>query len=541
MKPFAPKPLACSALAALVLTVLLTGCGHHSRSASGGGNTLRVAMQTAPVTFDPAMCQDVETGQMLQQNYEGLVQYDSSNKVVPCLAEKWNVSPNGLTYTFHLRPGVKFQNGMPVTADDVAYSLLRTLSPKLSSPVAPEYMGDIQGALDVYSGKATQLSGVKVVDPETIAITLTKPKAYWIDTLTYPTGWVECKAIAVKEGTQPLSDADAEAGAGTGAFQVTRFVKDQEVDFKANPAYWGGAPKIAGIVMPVILNPGTRHEEFVGGNLDVMRGLQVGDLQADKTDPALKSEIKIWPRAGVNYLALNENVYPPFKDPRVRMAFAYATDKQKISDVVTQGVYSVAPVLLPPGVPGSDPSLTGLPYDPARAKALLAAAGYPNGQGLPPLTIFAAEQTPLNQKTMDLLRQMYTQNLGLTVRERQMELGSLIASENKNTVMPAYLLGWYADYLDPQDFYTLLLSSRSTENHIGYADPQFDSLCARADVEQNPKTRMALYRQAALLAAASPPRIPLYYAADPELVSSRVHGIDDCLMGHLPYKRVTLK
>ena len=223
MKPFAPKLPApklpapkLPACLALVALAFLAGCGHHSRSASSGGNTLRVAMQTAPVTFDPAMCQDVETNQMLQQNYEGLVQYAPDNKVVPCLAEKWDVSPDGLTYTFHLRPGVKFQNGMPVTAGDVAYSLLRALSPKLSSPVAPQYMGDIKGALDVYSGKATALSGVKVVNPSTIAITITKPKAYWIDTLTYPTGWVECKAIAVKEGTHPLTDADAEAGAGHG-------------------------------------------------------------------------------------------------------------------------------------------------------------------------------------------------------------------------------------------------------------------------------------------------------------------------------------
>ena len=517
----------------------MTGCGHHN-GASGGGNVLRVAMQTAPVTFDPAMCQDVETSQMLQQAYEGLVQYAPDNKVVPCLADKWNVSSDGLTYTFHLR-NAKFQNGMPVTAGDVAYSLLRTLNPKLSSPVAPEYLSDIKGALDVYNGKASALSGVKVIDPQTIAITITTPKAYWIDTLTYPTGWVECKAIAVKKGTTPLTDADAEAGAGTGAFKVTRFVKDQEVDFDANPTYWDGAPKIARLALPVILNPGTRHEEFAAGKLDIMRGLQVGDWETDKTDPALKAQIKLWPRAGINYLALNENVYAPFKDPRVRRAFAYATDKQKISDVVTQGVYPIAPDLLPPGIPGGDPHFQGLPYDPAQAKALLAAAGFPNGRGLPPLEIYSTEKNPLGQKTMDILRQMYGQTLGVTVVERQMELGSMVAAENKNTMLASYVFGWYADYLDPQDFYSLLLSSRSANNHTGYVDPQFDALCARADVERDPAKRTALYRQAAQIAASSPPRIPLYYAVDPELINSRVHGIDDCLMGHLPYKRVTLK
>ena len=529
-------------LAPLLLAVLLalTGCGHHSGTSSAGdGNVLRVAMVTAPVTFDPAMCQDVETNQMLQQSYEGLVQYGPANTVVPCLAEKWDISKDGLTYTFHLRPAA-FQNGMPVTAEDVAYGLRRALDPKLSSPVAAQYLGDIVGALDVFNGKATVLKGVKVLDPKTLAITITKPKAYWIDTLTYPTGWVVCKAIAVKDGTNPMTEADAEAGAASGAFHITGFLKDQEVDMDAFMGYWGGAPKIAGQVQRILLDPTTRHAEFADGQIDIMRGLQVGDLDSDRKDPKLKDQIKIWPRAGINYLGLNETAYPPFKDPRVRQAFAYATDKKKIVDVVTEGVYPAAPDLLPQGIPGGDPNYKGIPYDPEKAKSLLAAAGFPGGRGLPPLEIYGNEKNPLSEKTVDVLRQMYSQTLGVTVNVRQMELGSMIAAINKNTSVPCFVLGWYADYLDPQDFYSLLLSSQSPENHTGYHNPAFDALCTRADTERNPATRTALYRKAAQIAGAAPDRIPLYYAVDPELVSPRVQGLDDCLMGHLPYKRVTL-
>ena len=531
MKSFAPFPILAALLA-------LTGCGHHGGT-SGGGNILRVAMQTAPVTFDPAMCQDVETSQMLQQDYEGLVQYSPANTVVPCLAAKWDVSKDGLTYTFHLRPAT-FQNGLPVTADDVAFSLRRALDPKLSSPDAAQYLGDIVGALDVFSGKSTDLKGVKVIDPRTVAITITRPIAYWVSTMTYPTGWVVCKAIAQKEGTNPLTEADAEAGAGAGAFKITRFLKDQEVDMDANPHYWAGAPKISGQVQRVLLDPGTRHAEFASGRIDIMRGLQVGDLDSDRKDPSLKDKVKIWPRAGVNYLGLNEVSYAPFKDPRVRQAFAYATDKKKITAVVTEGVYPSAPDLLPAGIPGGDPAYQGVPYDPEKAKALLAAAGFPGGRGLPPLEIYGNEKNPLSEKTVDVLRQMYTQTLGVTVNVRQMELGSLIAAINKNTAVPCFVLGWYADYLDPQDFYTLLLSSKSPENHTGYHDAAFDALCARADVERNPAARTALYRRAARMEGDQPGRIPLYYAVDPELISARVHGLDDCLMGHLPYKRVIL-
>lgn len=545
-----PRPLPSAALWLLAFLPLLAGCGHRGGTASHGffngggaasGNVLRVAIRTAPITFDPAMCQDVGSGQMLGQAYEGLTQYDTQNKLVPCLAEHWNVSKDGLTYTFHLRPNAKFQNGMPVTAADVAFSLRRVLDPKLASPIAKQYLGDIVGALDVYNGKAADLTGVKVVDPHTVTITLTQPKAYWLATLTCPTGWVVCKAIAEKRGMQPLTAEDAEAGAGSGAFRITRFAPDQEVDMDANPAYWGGAPKIAGQVHKIILDAGTRHQEFVRGDIDIMRGGEVGDVVADRRAPALKDSIKLWPRAGVYYFALNELAYAPFSDPRVRTAFAYATDKQKIVTVGTADIYPVAPDLLPKGIPGGDPTYTGLPYNPAKAKALLAAAGYPNGRGLPPLEIYCQEKEPLSAKTADLLRQMYTETLGVTVRIRHLEFGSLIAAENKNTVAPSYVLGWYADYLDPQDFYSLLLTTHSPENHTGYFNPQVDALCAEADTTRDSVKRAALYGQVARIVGASPARIALYDGVDPELVSPRVQGLDDCLMGHLPYKHVALK
>jgi len=325
-------------------------------------------MRTAPITFDPAMCQDVETNQMLQQAYEGLVQYSPDNKIVPCLAERWDISKDGLTYTFHLRRA-QFQNGSPVTAEDVAYSLRRALDPALSSPIAKQYLGDIAGALDVYSGKTTELRGVKVIDPQTLAVTITSPKAYWIDTLTYPTAWVACKAIAVKEGTRPLTDADAALGAGSGAFRITRFLKDQEVDMDANPRYWGGAPRIAGQVHKIILDAGTRHAEFARGDLDLMRGLQIGDLDADRKDAALRDKIKLWPRAGVFYFALNQNAYAPFNDPRVRQAFACATDKQKVVSVVTEGLFPPPPTcsrVASPAATRPSPGRPSTPLGPGR-------------------------------------------------------------------------------------------------------------------------------------------------------------------------------
>lgn len=533
------KPGAARAAACALALAGLAGCAPHQASRTAQSDLLNVAVANNVTTFDPAMAQDVETSQVLMNAYEGLVQYSPDNKVVPCLADKWTVSPNGLVYTFHLRPGAQFQNGMPVTAEDVAYTLTRALGTKLASPVAVQYLGDIAGATELYSGKATELRGVKVIDPQTVAITITSPKAYWLATLTYPTAFVVCKAIAEKRGTERLTSDDAVAGAGSGAFHVTKFRKDQEVDMEPNGHYWGGVPKVH-LAERIILDPNTRHSEFVNGQLGLMRKLTIGDMVTDKADARTKGSVKIWPRAGMYYVALNQNVYKPFGDVRVRQAFAYATDKKKLADVVTGGVYPIAYDLLPPGIPGTDPNFRGLPYDPAKAKALLTEAGFPNGKGLPPLEMMGNEKEPMTQKTIDMLRQMYAQNLGVTINEHQMEFGALVAGEDNNKTLPSYFLGWYADYLDPQDFYSLLLGSKSTANHTGYADPKFDALCAQADVEQDVAKRMALYRQAAQIAGDDVPRIPLYIGVDPELVSPHVHGIEDCLMGHLPFKHVTI-
>ena len=182
-------------------------------------------MESSPTTFDNAVLQDVYTTQMLQQVYEGLVQWSPDNKVIPCLAKSWDVSPNGLTYTFHLRPGVKFQDGSSVTASDVAYSLARPLYPQLASPVALTYLGDIVGAKAVADGTAQMLAGVKVIDPQTVSVTISSPKAYWIDTMTYCTAWVVEKSAVASLGIRRLTDSDLVKGITTGPFKLTELPK----------------------------------------------------------------------------------------------------------------------------------------------------------------------------------------------------------------------------------------------------------------------------------------------------------------------------
>ena len=525
---------------ALAAPLFAAGCGHHSQTANlhaPAGNVFRYPIKTSPTTFDPAMVQDGDTIDVLQQAFEGLVQWSPQNTLVPCLAEKWSVSPDGLTYTFHLRPGVKFQDGSPVTASDVLYSMQRCLDPKLGSPVALNYLGDIQGAKELNTGKAATLSGVKVVDPMTVAITITKPKAYWLDTLTYPTAYVVSKAEA-RPGV-PLTAADDAKGAGTGAFKITSYAPDSKITLAANPGYWDGAPKLAGIERPVIIDAGTRHDEYVRGDLDMLPFESPGDLDNDSKDPALKNQVKLFPRASTYYIGLNQKAFPAFADVRVRQALAYATDKGKIVQVVFAGKRDAAQDILAEGIPGFDPKFQGLPYDPVKAKALLAAAGYPNGRGLPPVPLYYRQSQPELAKTVGIIQQMWRDNLSVQVKPQVTEWGAMLDREDKNA-LECYHIRWAADYLDPQDYYSVLLRTNAPENHVVYSNPKYDALCDAADVSQHPAQRMAMYRQAARIAADEVPVIPLYYQQDVELVKPYVSGLDDGLMGHLPYKHLTL-
>ena len=280
-----------------------------------------------------------------------------------------------------------------------------------------------------------------------MAITIKKPKAYWIYTLTYPTGYVVSKAEADKAQGQ-MTDAQVALGAGTGPFKVTRYDKNSKVVLAANPDYWGGAPKIAGQERPVVKDANTRHALYTSGQLDILQFETPGDLENDQKDPALKDQVQSFPRASTYYIGLNQQAFPAFKDVRVRQALAYATDKKKIVQVVFNGQRDIAQDILPEGIPGFDKNFQGIPYNPAQAKRLLAAAGYPNGKGFPAIPIYFREDDPNLPKTVNLIRGMWQETLGITVQARQMEWGALLNKQNKN-LLEAYHIRWAADYLEP--------------------------------------------------------------------------------------------
>ena len=356
--------------------------------------------------------------------------------------------------------------------------------PALKSTVALSYLGDIQGAKELNSGKTTELSGVKVVDPQTVAITITAPKAYWIYTLTYPTGYVVSPAEA-KDGVE-LTDADVAKGRGNGAVQADELSARLQSDAGGQPRLLGRRAAIwRGRSGPSSKTPGRAM-------MNMSRAIWTSWTRPKATwtpiekDPNLKDQIHYWPRAQTFYLGLNEKTFKPFADVRVRQALAYATDKKRIQSVVLRDKLDIAEDILPEGIPGFDPQFQGLPYDPAKAAALLAAAGYPGGKGFPTVNISFRESYPDLSKTVDLLRDMWQTNLGITVQPKVRNGRRCLDQEHDNT-LDCYHIRWAADYLDQQDYYSILLRTNGGENHTLYSNPKFDALCDKADVERNPE------------------------------------------------------
>jgi ABC-type transport system substrate-binding protein len=523
--------------ASLLTAALTAGCGNTGGAGATTAGVLRESFPEEPPTLDPAMAQDTYTGDLLENAYEGLIGWNEKNQIVPKIASALpKISADGKTYTFTLRDNAKFANGRKITADDVKYSLTRALDPKLASPVAMSYLDDIAGARAVADGKTTDLSGVAVVDPSTVRITLVAPRAYFLGKMTYPTAYVVAKE-AVESG--PLSaggahtlDGTNSADASSGPFRITEYVRQSHVSLEPNPNYWDGKPRLTRIERTIVLDSKTAINLYQTDRLDMVINLQQSDYDSLKSDPALSKDVHLFPRAATWYLSVSPVNYAPFRDLRVRQAIAYAVDKESIIRDVTHGVYVMAGGVLPPGIPGYDTGLKGYGYDPSRSKQLLEQAGYPGGKGLPPMRIIYPEKQSNFSHPVEVLREQL-QAVGFPVELSEMEHGAFIHALHNRQFELAYG-AWYADYIDPQDFLSLLFRSDAPENETGYNNPQFDALVGKADAERDPTKRDREYAQADAMLVHDIPWVPIAYGRDIELIKPGVTGIRDALMEHLP-------
>jgi oligopeptide transport system substrate-binding protein len=268
--------------------------------------------------------------------------------------------------------------------------------------------------------------------------------------------------------------------------------------------------------------------------------LERQDVKALQEDSEFKSQLKFFDRPAIWYIGLNQLVYPQFKDRRVRRAIAMAIDRREIVQDILDGINQEANGIVPPGVVGYRPDAKALPYDPEQAKRLLAEAGYPDGKGFPTLEFSFREARPDIRIVAEAVSQMLQKNLGIRAELRTMEWRAYLEKHQANK-MGFFHMRWAADYLDPENFLSVLLASYGPEMHVGYNNPEYDALCRQADTELDHDKRMKLYAQAEDIVVQDCPFIPIYFQRDAELIRPRVAGLRESLFGHLPHTKVKLE
>lgn len=527
-----------SGLAVLVLAAILVGCGKggfSERVNEGKENVLRYALSVAPTSLDPAVPKDNNTWEVLHQVFEGLVGVGEGGEIQPVLAEKWTVSPDGLTYRFTLKQGVKFHNGRTVVAEDVKWSLERALNPKISQGAGAIYLDDILGAKELFAGKASTLEGARVVDERTLEIRLVAPRPYFLGKFAQL-----ASSVLPKEAVPADREiTDIKQMVGTGPYRLTSYVESQRIVFEPNADYHQGRPSIDRIERPLVPDPPARMARFKNGELDLLfvTGPEVRGVQSN---PDLAKQIRKMPRASNLYIGFQVKHPSPVRDVRVRRAIAMAIDREWISREITGDAATLAHTFLPPAIPGARPKGALPDYNPEAARRLLAEAGFPGGRGFPSIPLACSVSNVESRAIAEAVAMQVEKELGVKIAVQPMEFGALLEAVEERR-LPMFYLGWIADYLDPQNFLSTLFRSDSPSNNFGYSDSEVDRLTSLADASPDPEERMRLYAEVEDRVLRDVVVIPLAFPVDPFLVSPRLSGIQDSGLGLMPFRKVQLK
>lgn len=448
--------------------------------------------------------------------YNTLYRYDAAGKLIPDLAEAMPaVSPNAKNYTIKVRRGVLFHNGREMKAADVKYSLERQAHPRARS-WGPSFAANIVGARDVIAGKATQMSGIEVVDDYTVRIALEQPQAAFTAILS-----MSINAIIPKEEVQRYGEEFRLHPVGTGPFRLERWTPGQEIVFVKNPRYFRQtAPHLERVVYKFGVEPSVGLLRFERGEVDYLAdGLAGQDIPRVRADPRLSQLIFIADNIYLSFLLMNTEA-PPFNDVRVRRAMAMMVDRNRLVQVAG-GLGIPATGYIIPQVACYDPHAPGAPpYDPAQAKALLTEASYPNGFSVN-LDSSTTGSIPQSAEWQQVLQQ----NLGtIGIRtEIRRFTGGTLNTMLANAQSLLALNGWGASFLDPVDHVgTLLVSDGANARRARYRNNEIDRLFAQAERTASPQVRCRYYQRINKLALDDMPIIPLVITRTMHLRSPRI-------------------
>jgi len=486
-----------------------------------------------PPTLDPHLTTDNISGRLVNEVFGGLVTLGLDLNVAPDLAERIEVSEDGLNYTFHLRKEAKFHNGKPVTSEDVRWSLERVADPETQSPVAAQYLSDIIGVSAKLQGKANTISGLRIPDKHTVILTIDQPKSYFLSKLTYPTAFVLDQENIEKNGTDWLRRPN-----GTGPFKLAEYQVGELLRLARNEDYHLGPPNIDEVEF--LLAGGNAMLMYENDEIHVT-GVGLADLERvlDPNEP-LNAEIITAPTLfSVGYIGMNVNE-PPFDDALFRKALNLAIDRDTIASVVLEGSNIPAKTIIPPGFPSHSPNVIGYRYDPVRAHELITQSKYGNDlENLPRITLSISGSFGANVPlALEVILQSWKDNLGVEVEIQQTEWATFL-QDLHNRRYQMFQLGWAADYADPENFLDILFHSESENNHTNYSNPEVDRLLLQARIEPNQETRFELYNRIEQMILDEAPWVLLWNSGETyALIKPEVKGYELTAMTIPKYRYV---
>ena len=462
-----------------------------------------IALAHDPPTLDPHRATDTVSGRVIVEIYGGLVGISPDLKIIPDLAESWEVSPNGRTYTFHLRPDAKFHNGKPVTVEDLRWSLERVTDHLTRSPVAAQYLSDILGVDAKLSGATETIRGIEVGDRHTLGLTIDAPKAYFLAKLTYPIAFV-LDQEALRSDPEDWSQHPN----GTGPFKLAEYLPGRTLTLARNANYHLEPAHVDEVELVLAGGNGLLMYENDEIHLTTV---ELGDL-ARVNDPnsSLNPDLHRWaPDFGVSYIGLNANK-PPLDDRNVRLALNLAIERTNLASNVLQDLVVPSQGIIPPGFPSYNPDLTGYAYDPARARQLLRESKYGHDlENLPPITLSVPEVFGgVVGLDIQLILQAW-EELGVSVEIEQAPWATFL-DDLRRRRFQSFQSGWVADYPDPENFLDVLFHSASDNNHLNYANPKVDALLEQARVEPDQTSRFRTYNRVEQMILDDTPWVPLW-------------------------------
>ena len=513
----------------LLGSLLVTGCQLGQGAPTVEGELSLYGID--PITLDPAISAEMLSHEYIMQIFGGLVWLDDDLKPAPDVAERWEVSDDGRTYTFYLRQDVRFHDGREVKAEDVKYSLERACDPATGSMTAATYLIDIVGVKEAIAGRAEEISGVRVLDDYTLQITIDAPKSYFLSKLTYPVAFIVDKND-VESGEEWWRQPN-----GTGPFELKEWEENDLLVLERNKRYHGELARVKSVVFKLLGGvPMNLYETDEIGVTGV--NLLYLDKVTDKTGPFYQ-ELQIVPELSFSYIGFDVTK-PPFDDVNLRRAFNLAIDKDKIVSLVYRNMVRRADGILPPGMPGFNENLTGMSFDVAKAKELIASSRYGSVSGLPPITVTTSGWGGLISQGLEAIVNEWRENLGVEVTVRQLEPQRFLyhLKEEKDEM---FLMGWVADYPHPQNFLEILFHTGIDNNYSEYSNPEADDLLDRAGVEMDIDLSLSLYQQAEQMLVDDVACIPLWWGQNYILVKPYIEGYDLNPMGVAMLNKVAIR